>query len=405
MHSIKPAADPVSVSEYHPMETKSRFQSVNAVSISVAHLLHDIYSSFLAPILPLLIEKLAISYSLAGFLTVAQRLPSLLNPLVGLVADRVSVRYFIIFAPSLTAVSMSLLGLAPNYLILVVLLLIMGISATLFHVPAPVMMRRVSGDRIGLGMSLFMFAGEGARTIGPLTILGAVSLWGLEGTYRLIPFGFACSAFLFFRIRRIRIADEFRKEAQETKLKETLLQILPTFSTLAWFTLSRSLMRGALTIFLPVYLNSRGASIWMAGISLSLVQFSGAAGTILSGTISDLIGRRKALMITAVASPLLLGLFMVVDGLLVFPLLLLMGLFLLAPMPVMLAAVNEIRSDRPAFVNGLYMMLNFIINSAAIMLIGILGDKLGLQTAYLLSVITALFAIPVIYRMKPALYP
>ena len=382
------------------MTKNKRFQTVNAISISVAHHVHDIYSAFLAPILPLLIEKLSISYSMAGLLTVAQRLPSLLNPLIGLIADKISVRYFIIFAPSLTAVSMSLLGAAPSYLVLVLLLFTMGISATLFHVPAPVMMRRVSGNRIGLGMSLFMFAGEAARTIGPLTILGAVSLWGLEGTYRLIPLGLACSVFLFFRIRKIRISDEFAKNGSNTAVMETVHLILPTFKTLTWFTISRSLMRGALTIFLPVYLNSKGASIWMAGISLSLVQFSGAAGTIFSGTISDRIGRKRTLMITAVVSPFLMWLFMVVEGVLMFPVLLAIGLFLLAPMPVMLATVNEINNDHPAFVNGLYMMINFVINSAAILLIGQLGDRLGLENAYYLSIVLSIAAIPVIYRMK-----
>ncbi|MBU2647617.1 MFS transporter [bacterium] len=383
------------------MEPDKKFQSVNAITISAAHLVHDIYSSFLAPILPLLIEKLSISYSLAGFLTVAQRLPSLANPFVGLLADKISVRYFIIFAPSLTAVSMSLLGLAPNYLVLVLLLMTMGVSATLFHVPAPVMVRRVSGNRIGLGMSLFMFAGEAARTVGPLTILGAVSLWGLEGTYRLIPFGLICTAILFFRIRNIRISDEFAREKSDTKVRETLRILLPTFKTLAWFTISRSLMRGALTIFLPVYLINQGASIWIAGISLSVIQFSGAAGTILSGTISDRIGRKQSLMITAIASPLLMWLFLLVDTLLLqIPILLLMGLFLLAPMPVMLATVNEIKNEHPAFANGIYMMLNFVINSAAVMALGVLGDRIGLEMTYQISALLAVTAIPIIYRMQ-----
>ena len=383
------------------MEKKNNFQTVDAVAISISHLLHDIYSSFLAPILPLLIEKLSISYSSAGFLTVAQRLPSLLNPFVGLIADKISIRYFVIFTPAITAISMSLLGIAPNYVVLVGLLLIMGISATLFHVPAPVMMKRVSGDRIGMGMSFFMFAGEAARTIGPLIILGAVSLWGLEGTFRLIPIGLACSAFLFIRIRNIRISDEFKRKDSQVSWKVTIKHALPTLKILAAFTLSRSLMRGALTIFLPVYLSSKGASIWVAGISLSVVQLTGAAGTIFSGTISDRVGRKATLMVTAIFSPVLMWAFMMVEGIFIFPLLLVMGLFLLAPMPVMLAAVNEIKSEQPAFLNGIYMMINFIINSAAVMLIGFMGDRIGLDLTYKISAVVALTAIPVIIRMKP----
>ncbi|MBT4265526.1 MAG: MFS transporter, partial [Deltaproteobacteria bacterium] len=345
--------------------------------------------------------KLSISYSSAGFLTVAQRLPSLVNPFVGLIADKISIRYFVIFAPAITAISMSLLGIAPNYVVLVGLLLIMGISATLFHVPAPVMMKRVSGDRIGMGMSFFMFAGEAARTIGPLIILGAVSLWGLEGTFRLIPIGLACSAFLFIRIRNIRISDEFKRKDSQVSWKVTIKHALPTLKILAAFTLSRSLMRGALTIFLPVYLSSKGASIWVAGISLSVVQLTGAAGTIFSGTISDRVGRKATLMVTAIFSPVLMWAFMMVEGIFIFPLLLVMGLFLLAPMPVMLAAVNEIKSEQPAFLNGIYMMINFIINSAAVMLIGFMGDRIGLDLTYKISAVVALTAIPVIIKMKP----
>ena len=170
------------------MKKNDQFQTSNVLTISIAHLVHDIYSSFLAPILPLLIEKLGISYSLAGLLSVLQRIPSLLNPIIGLIADKVSVRYFLVIAPALTATVMSLLGVTTHYTVLAILLFIMGLSAALFHVPGPVMIKHVSGDRIGKGMSFYMLGGELARTLGPLIILAAVSLWGLEGTYKLIPF-------------------------------------------------------------------------------------------------------------------------------------------------------------------------------------------------------------------------
>ena len=39
----------------------------------------------------------------------------------------------------------------------------------------------------GKGMSYYMVGGELARTAGPMIILGVISWWGLEGTWRLIP--------------------------------------------------------------------------------------------------------------------------------------------------------------------------------------------------------------------------
>ena len=46
-----------------------KFQTGGVLLISTAHLVHDTFSSFLAPLLPLLIEKLGISYAMAGMLT------------------------------------------------------------------------------------------------------------------------------------------------------------------------------------------------------------------------------------------------------------------------------------------------------------------------------------------------
>ena len=151
---------------------EQKFHWGNVLTLSLGHLMHDTYSSFLAPILPLLIKRLGLSYSLAGLLAVFQRAPSLINPFIGLLADRITLRYFVIIAPTVTAIVMSLLPLSPNYVIMAMLLLIVGFSSSFFHVPAPVMVRWVSGKRIGTGMSFFMLGGELARSIGPLVILG-----------------------------------------------------------------------------------------------------------------------------------------------------------------------------------------------------------------------------------------
>ncbi len=151
-----------------------RFRTGQVLTLSACHFIHDIYSSFLAPLLPLLIEKLSMTLTQAGLLSTVMQIPSLLNPLIGILADRRSVRYFIILAPVTTAVPMSLMGLAPNYGVLLILLFLTGISVAAFHVPTPVMIAQLSGDKKGKGMSFYMTGGELARTIGPLAAVGAL---------------------------------------------------------------------------------------------------------------------------------------------------------------------------------------------------------------------------------------
>ena len=46
------------------------FQTGKILALSIAHFIHDVYSSFLAPLLPLLIEKLSMSLTRAGFLSI-----------------------------------------------------------------------------------------------------------------------------------------------------------------------------------------------------------------------------------------------------------------------------------------------------------------------------------------------
>jgi FSR family fosmidomycin resistance protein-like MFS transporter len=336
---------------------------------------------------------------MAALLNVVQRVPSLLNPVVGIIADRIAVRYFLIWAPAIASVSMSLLGIAPYYILLVVLLLIMGIGSTLFHVPGPVMIKQVAAKQTGTGMSYYMLGGEVARTIGPLTILGAVSLWGLEGTFRLIPFGLFASFLLYLRVRKIPISDALKTDRKLTDFKNTLFRMMPFFIILIGFTLFRSIMKASLTTFLPVYITSKGESLWLGGISLSLVQFAGAIGTFLGGTISDRIGRKTTLLIISISAPILMWIFINLEGWLTFPLLIIIGFLIIAPTPVMLALVQDQNSKHPAFVNGIYMTINFTIGAIAVVGVGAMGDWMGLEMTFRISAMLSLLTIPFVMKL------
>jgi FSR family fosmidomycin resistance protein-like MFS transporter len=92
----------------------SKFFLDRVLTIFGAHFIHDTYSSFLAPLLPILIDKLSLSYTQAGSLSAISQIPSLINPLIGYLDDKVNLRIFVILAPAITATTMSCLGLAPN---------------------------------------------------------------------------------------------------------------------------------------------------------------------------------------------------------------------------------------------------------------------------------------------------
>jgi FSR family fosmidomycin resistance protein-like MFS transporter len=392
------------------VKEKNKFHLSYVVTLSFAHFLHDTYGAFLSPILPILIEKLSLSLALAGLLSVFQRVPSLLNPFIGLLSDRLPVFYFVVITPAVTSVAMSLLPIAPSYVYLTVLLLTMGISSSFFHVPAPVLMRRVSGNRIGAGMSFFMLGGEFARSFGPVVILGAISLWGINGTFRLIPFGVAASLFLFFKLRNIPGFTNSSKTAADRNLKNPravnaglgtiLKKHRKLFVIISGISFSKAIIASSFTAFLPVYLTSKGNSLWLAGISLSILEFAGAAGTFVSGSLSDLIGRKKMLLVITILSPVFMLVFLLSGGVMIIPSLIFLGFFVFSITPVLMALVLDSEKNYPASVNGFYMTLSFVINSLVIMLIGILGDIIGLEKTYRLCLVLSLSGIPFVLMLK-----
>ena len=375
------------------MPKQKDFKTNHIVLVSSAHLFHDTFSSFLAQALPILIEKLSISNTLAGLLSIIQRIPSLFNFLVGIMVENIKARYLVIFTPAVTSIAMSLIGVAPGYIFLAIILFISGISSTLFHVPAPVMIKKLSGSRIGKGMSFFMLGGELARTLGPLVIVGVVSLWGFESTYKLIPFGLAASVFLFIKLRKIDISSSFEGPRTKPEYWKIFKKFLPVFISIGGITFFRAAIVASLTLYLPVYITENGGEYWFSGISLSVLQLSGAFGTFYGGTISDKIGRKSSLLIITIVSPLLMYIFTFIQGFWTLPLLILMGGFLISSTPILLAVVHELETQRLAFVNGVYMTINFTMSSLMVLLVGIASDFWGINFTYKVSAFIGLIAI------------
>jgi len=371
-----------------------KFQTANVISVSLGHMMHDIYSSFLAPILPLLIQKFSLTYSMAGFLSMCQQLPNLFNPFLGMLADRIAMRWLVIFAPAVTTITMSLIGIAPNITVVIILLLVMGISSAMFHIPTPVMIRKISGNSIGRGMSYYMFGGEIARTVGPLIILGAITMWTLEGNWRLMPFGLLASVILYYRLRNIKISEDFRKKKEGPGIWTTFRDHIPLFAVIIGMLVFRAIMRTSLTTFLPTYMESTGEGWQKGSIYLAILEISGAIGTLFWGILSDRIGRRTALIIITSISPFLMYGFVESFGVWLLVFLIMIGFFLLGTTPILLALVQDRAKSNLAFMNGMFMTINFGTAAIAVMLVGGLSDWLGMQQAFRIAAYLAPGAIP-----------
>ena len=371
-----------------------RFQTDKVVAIAGIHFIHDIYMSFLAPVLPLIIKNLGLSLTQAGSLTVFMQLPSLFNPFLGMIADRKNLkRYFLMVTPAMTATFMSLIGLVPSFSLLCVTLLVVGISVAALHVSAPVITAQVSGKSIGRGMSLFMVGGELSRTAGPLVAVWAVSNLGLTGMWQLMFVGWAASAVLWWRLRKTReTAPVKSRTSLYAMLKDMKIIIAGVFGILV----ARAFMVSAITTYLPTFLFGEGHGLWFSGISLSIFEAAGVAGVLVSGTLSDRIGRRRVLLAATLLSPAMMFAMLYADGTVLFIVLLFLGFFTLATGPVLMAVMMENAGPNRAAANGTYTAISFAVRASIILVIGALSDIYGMRHAFFICASVAFIGIPFI---------
>ncbi len=369
-----------------------RFQTGAVILLSIMHWVHDTYTAFLPPLLPLLIARLSLSVTEAGLLSVFMQGPSLLQPAIGHLADRVSLRYFVILAPAVTAAMMSLLGIAPNYAVLALFLVVVGLSSAAMHAVGPVLVGNQSGRRLGRGMGFWMVGGELGRTLGPVIIVSAVAVLTLPGTPWLMLGGLLVSLVLYVRFKDM--PERRSAVGPGQAVWPALRRMGPLLIPLAGLLLARSFMSAALTTYLPVFLSAEGADFWLAGVSLAVLEAAGVGGALLGGALSDRLGRRAVLFASMTTTPLFMFIFLLVSGWAQWPLLLAMGFTLLAVTPVMMALVQESFPEKRALANGAYMAVSFIIQSVGVVAWGALGDAFGLRAAFVFSAVVPLLSLP-----------
>jgi len=116
----------------------------------------------------------------------------------------------------------------------------------------------------------------------------------------------------------------------------------------------------------------------------------------VSGIWSDKIGRKPLLISAILISPIALVLFVYTSGFLRIVFLLIMGFAMISVQPVLMAWIQQSYPDQRALANGSYMAITFVIRSGIVIVIGWMGDQLGLSNAFLVCAGIMLIALPIV---------
>ena len=374
--------------------------------MGLSHFSHDIFSHFVSPLLPILIQNLEMNYTMGGMISLFHRLPALLNPAIGKVVEKSDNRLIICLTLLVTSASICCITLAPTYWVLCLLILIMGISACFYHIPAMVMTRKHAGSYSGAGMSFFMTGGELARGFGPIIVLAAVAAWGERRIIFLFPIALITAIIIFLKFRKKGGSQvEVKKKKAEMPFGQLLMKYKWFFLCCFLLSLSRAFVASVLNSFLPTYLTERGYSLWFAGVSLSTCQFAAVAGTFLSGIIADRMGKLNTLIFIKLITPIMMFSFVAFSlmpgqTVLMEICIVLTGFVSFSSAPVIMALLQDQGAENPTTTSSIYSMFDFITIAISLTLTGFLSDIVTMASAFKLCAVFSCMAVPLAIGMK-----
>ncbi|HEX4916019.1 MAG TPA: MFS transporter, partial [Vicinamibacterales bacterium] len=122
--------------------------------VASTHIVVDAYTNIYAPLLPLLMPALGLSYAAAGTLAMCFQMANSVSQLgFGALADRWQPRTLVIIGPLLAVIALSFIGVATSPITLGVILVLGGLGGAAFHPPAAALVYRLADHRKGLAMS------------------------------------------------------------------------------------------------------------------------------------------------------------------------------------------------------------------------------------------------------------
>lgn len=368
-----------------------------------AHLLNDFYVSFLAPLLPLVVLKFNLSLALAGLLaTVLTTSAAMSQPLFGAVADRMRRRIFVVVGPALTVVAMGLMGLAPTYTVLLMLLLLAGTGTASFHPQGASSAGQASGARLGQGLSLFVAGGELGYSLGPLVIALVVQARGLAATWMVAVPGLVACALLW---RFIPGRRPMPAVTASGGLRADLRAAFAPLFVLWLIVVLRSVIISAYQTFLPLLLQQRGGSIVEGGWAVFVFGGIGALGGISGGTLSDRYGRRRMLALSLILGAPMLYAFIRTSGPLAYVFLAAGGVAIYLSAAVTIVIAQELLPHRASVASSIVMGLAWGTAGLSLTGVGALADVIGLEGALTWTLTLAVVALAAVARLPARAAP
>jgi FSR family fosmidomycin resistance protein-like MFS transporter len=358
--------------------------------LSAAHLMSDVYASFIVTLLPLWVRLFDLPFSAAGFLVFLRGAAmAVFEPLGGHVADR-TVRLVFPLGLLIVTLAMSSVGWAHNYSTLVFLVLMATVGQSLFGPQATSTVTH----------SIFLAGGSLGAALGPITIASLVNMAGIQRTWFMALPGLLLSALLYKKFAPgVGTLDKTRRFLNVL----SPIDLRPALA-LACVLFLRGAAETGIIAFLPLLIEQKGGGLIAVGATVSLFKLSGATGAIIAGFLSDRGGWKPIMIVSFVLAAIFLYSFLQIEGFMALIFVALLGVTLLSSTPYTLVMAQRLLPERTSTAAGLVFSLSLLGGGLGALCEGFLADDLGVETALLIIGVTlplSAAAVTVAIREQP----
>jgi FSR family fosmidomycin resistance protein-like MFS transporter len=352
------------------------------VVLSMGHVAADLFQGSVPALLPFLIRDRGYSYGAAAALFLMASLgSSLLQPLLGVYADRVRASWLMPGGLLLAAGGLSLAGLTDSYAATAGALLLGGFGVAAFHPEAVRFASHVSAARRGAGISVFAVGGVAGFALGPILTTPVVVTLGLSGTPIVGAVIAVAGVMLLWSLRYL---ERFRgeQEAAVALAVATRRNEWRPFGLAAGAATARAVVGFGLQTFVPLYFVAELASTEALGnTAVAIMLVTSALGTLVGGRMADRYGFRAIVVWSLLLEvPLVLVLPLVGTGG-AYALMAAIGVVGGANFyPLVVIAQNAL----PRYLGlaaGVVLGLAIGVGAGVVALLGVLADAAGLTTA------------------------
>lgn len=361
------------------------------LSISGCHLLNDMMQSLMQASYPMVKDSHSLTFAQIGWISLAYQITaSLLQPVVGYVADKRPAPFSLPAGTLFTASGLAVFALSTSYLWLVIGAMMLGLGSSVFHPESSRVARMAAGSRHSLAQSLFQVGGNAGQAIGPLFAALVVVKWGQSSLAAFALLTLVSTAILWnvgvwYKHHGLPRLQRSRKPQKSdtaipraTVIRGMAILMLLIFSKFAYVS--------SLSNYYTFYLIERfHLSVVEAQMHLFLFLGSLAAGTLAGGYWGDRFGRKAVIRFSVLgAIPFTFMLPFVSLGW-TEVLTVCIGLTIASAFPAIVVFAQELLPARVGMVSGMMFGFSFGIGGLAAASFGHLADVYGIETVYKLS--------------------